>query len=516
MTVNPMEFNSLTFLIFFTIFFFIYWALQPNGKVSIVRLKLQNLWIITASYLFYAWWDVRFLGLIILTTASSYLFALLGRDRHRKLFTGINIVLNLGILILFKYFNFFSENLSRLCGAFGWNIGWIELDILLPVGISFYTFQAISYSIDTYRKDIEPTHDFIGFACFVAFFPQLVAGPIERSKDLLPQITSARHWSYAQAVMGLREVLWGLFRKIALADTIAVFVNNLYAEPHTAFSPAWGLMTLLFTLQIYFDFSGYSHIARGIARMLGINLTVNFRVPLFSSSMKEFWSRWHISLMTWFRDYLYIPLGGSRCSFGKWCRNILIVFSLSGLWHGASWNFIIWGLFIGVYICVEKIVFKYFKIDYHNHSIFRSMLTVAATAFGFGIFRSHDTMQICNVAIGSLPWLLLLVFAGTMFAHIWRVVPHIWRTVLLMCILTAGACLYTDFIPTELLALILKVAPLIFASLTLIAEWHTRNYDCVLNKMPKYKFKRVSIYWLLLFVIIFSVTESTQFIYFQF
>lgn len=512
-----MEFNSLIFLVFFTIFFLIYWALQPNrdGRVQ-TKLQLQNLWVLAASYLFYAWWDVRFLGLIILTTFSSYLFALIGQKRHRLLFTAANIILNLGILVVFKYFNFFSENLSRLCGVFGWNIGWIELDILLPVGISFYTFQAISYSIDTYRKDIEPTRDFIGFACFVAFFPQLVAGPIERSKELLPQMTTPRRWDYACAVEGLREVLWGLFRKVALADTIAVFVNHLYAEHHSSYSPMWGLMALLFALQIYFDFSGYSHIARGIARMLGVTLMVNFRVPLFSASTKEFWTRWHISLMTWFRDYLYFPLGGSRCNFSKWCRNILIVFTLSGLWHGASWNFIIWGIFLGVYICAEKVIFTQLKIDYKSKSVFRTMVTVSAAAFGLGIFRSQDITQVCDVASGSLPWLILFIFAGTAFAYIWQAMLRRWRSILLIVLLSAAVSLYAHFDVAEILAVVLKSAPLMLATLTLIVEWHTRKCNFALESMPASKIKRLSIYWILVLAIVFSVTESTQFIYFQF
>lgn len=510
-----MEFNSLVFAVFFIIFFFVYWALNPKiDKVEETSApKLQNLWVLAASYLFYAWWDVRFLSLILLTTVSSFFFALLAQRRGKRLFTTINIVLNIGILIAFKYFNFFGENIALLLSAFGWNIGWIELDILLPVGISFYTFQAISYTVDTYRGDIKPSRDFISFACFVAFFPQLMAGPIERSKDLLPQMSRVRKWDYQRGVEGLREVLWGLFKKIALADTIAVFVNNLYGQEHDIFSPKWGVMAILFMLQIYFDFSAYSHIARGVAKMLGVNLTVNFRTPFFSSSMREYWRRWHISLMTWFRDYVYIPLGGSHKGKAKWIRNTLLVFLLSGIWHGASWNFVIWSLFIGLYIIVEKQVFSYFKLDYKRRMPLRIIVTVTANIYAMSMFRAEGSEQLINVVVGSLPWLCLAALAGIIIVRWWKFFSYI----LLCCCMVAVSRLVVHTTDTaDTLALVLKFAPIFLAVLTLIVEWQTQQSDFALQHMWRKKGYRLVTYWALVFVIIFSVTDSSQFIYFQF
>jgi D-alanyl-lipoteichoic acid acyltransferase DltB (MBOAT superfamily) len=311
---------------------------------------LQNVFIIVASYLFYGWWDWRFLLLIAATTLCSYLSGI-GIEHHesnRRLQRGIsalNIVLNLLILCCFKYFNFFSENLVLLCKTFGYEPDKILLNILLPVGISFYTFQALSYTIDVYRHKLKATHDPVAFFAFISFFPQLVAGPIERATNLLPQFSRPRTFDYDKAVDGMRQMLWGFFKKVVVADNCALFANGVFENYDTMSGSALLLGAFFFTVQIYGDFSGYSDIATGAARLFGIDLMRNFNCPYFSRDIAEFWRRWHISLTTWFRDYVYIPLGGSR--EGKWksIRNTIVIFLVSGFWHGANWTFIVWGAY---------------------------------------------------------------------------------------------------------------------------------------------------------------------------
>ncbi len=355
-----MLFNSFEFLVFLPIVFLLYWF-------AFKKLRAQNLFVVVASYLFYGWWDWRFLILIAFTTLCSYASGILlerqeGHRHIQRLISIANIVLNLTILGIFKYFNFFSENLQHLFQWFGFELDWVTLDILLPVGISFYTFQALSYTIDIYRHKMKPTHDIVAFFAFISFFPQLVAGPIERATNLLPQFESQRTFDYTAAVDGMRQILWGLFKKIVVADTCAVAVNQIFANYQTldSLNLVWG--AFLFTFQIYGDFSGYSDIAIGTAKLFGINLLQNFNFPYFSRDIAEFWRRWHISLTTWFRDYIYIPLGGNRVSTLKHIRNILVVWALTGLWHGASWNFVLWGVYYGLFLLLEKFVLqKYLK-----------------------------------------------------------------------------------------------------------------------------------------------------------
>ena len=338
-----MLFNSFEFLLLLPVTFLLYWfVFKP--------LRWPNLFLVAASYLFYGWWDYRFLFLIALTTLFSYVSGLLiahyeGKRERQKAVSALNIVLNLTILGVFTYYNFFSENLQALLHSIGITTDWVTLDILLPVGISFYTFQALSYSIDVYRKKLEPCRDIIAFFAYISFFPQLVAGPIERATNLLPQFYRSRTFSYAEAVDGCRQMLWGFFKKMVVADNCAVAVNLIW-ENYTHESGLTLLLGgLLFTFQIYGDFSGYSDIAIGTARLFGIHLMRNFNFPYFSRDIAEFWRRWHISLTTWFRDYIYIPLGGSRCSRWKVMRNTLIIFLVSGFWHGANWTFIVWGAY---------------------------------------------------------------------------------------------------------------------------------------------------------------------------
>ena len=395
-----MLFNSYAFLVFLPIVFLLYWFVF-RGR------QWQNLLVVVASYIFYGWWDWRFLFLIALTSLCSYGSGLLlehyeGQRRKQRLVSASNIVLNIGILGVFKYYNFFVENLDALLTAFGWHLDWVTMSIILPVGISFYTFQALSYTIDVYQRKLPATHDPVEFFAYISFFPQLVAGPIERATNLLPQFQQQRHFDYAKAVDGCRQMLWGFLKKLVIADNCATVVNyywNSYADLSglTLF-----LLGVLFTFQIYCDFSGYSDIAIGCARLFGFNLMRNFNFPYFSRSIPEFWRSWHISLTSWFRDYIYFPLGGSRCEKWKVIRNVFIVWAISGLWHGANWTFICWGLYHATLLAIYNLLninTKYKNVVAYGHYLpnVKETLQVALTFFliviGWIIFRSETMTQ---------------------------------------------------------------------------------------------------------------------------
>jgi len=343
-----MLFNSIEFLIFLPIVFCIYWLI--NGK----EIRTQNVFLVLASYFFYGWWDWRFLSLIAFSSVVDYLvgigFSRTSNITKRRLLLLISIVVNIGFLGFFKYFNFFAESFYQAYTFFGEPIADpILLNVILPVGISFYTFQTLSYSIDTYRRKLQPTKDIVAFFAFVSFFPQLVAGPIERATNLLPQFHKQRVFRYNEASDGMRQILWGLFKKVVIADNCAIYANDIFLNYNDYSGSTLMLGAVFFAFQIYCDFSGYSDIAIGTARLFGFNLMRNFAFPYFSRDIAEFWRRWHISLSTWFRDYVYIPLGGSRRC--KWLniRNIFIIFIVSGFWHGANWTFIIWGALNAIY-----------------------------------------------------------------------------------------------------------------------------------------------------------------------
>ncbi len=337
-----MLFNSFEFAIFLPIVFLLYWFVFNHS------LRQQNLFVVVASYVFYGWWDWRFLLLIAFTSFCSYGSGLLiakfrEAPRKAKAVNVANIVVNLLILGVFKYYDFFVTSFADL--FLGGKTDGLLLKVILPVGISFYTFQALSYSIDVFRGRMEPTRDVIQFFAYVSFFPQLVAGPIERATNLLPQFAKPRSFDYSMGVDGLRQILWGLFKKIVVADNCAVFVDRVFSTYQTQTGSTLLLAAVFFAFQIYGDFSGYSDIAIGTAKLFGIKLMRNFNVPYFSRDIAEFWRRWHISLTTWFRDYVYIPMGGSRCSKAKIIRNTFVIFLLSGFWHGANWTFIAWGAY---------------------------------------------------------------------------------------------------------------------------------------------------------------------------
>lgn len=350
-----MLFNSIEFAVFLPIVFILYWFVFQKS------LKWQNFFIVITSYIFYGWWDWRFLFLILFSTVQDYCIAYWiekeNSQKKRKLLLSISIITNLGFLGFFKYYNFFIDNFITAFSFFGTKPSIHTLNILLPVGISFYTFQTLSYTIDVYRRNLTATKNFIAFSAFVSFFPQLVAGPIERATHLLPQFYKKRNFNYNLAVDGMRQILWGLFKKMVIADNCAIYANQIFANYETSSGSELVLGAVFFAFQIYGDFSGYSDIAIGTSRLFGFDLMKNFNFPYFSRDVAEFWRRWHISLNTWFRDYLYIPLGGSRGGNLMRIRNTFIIFLVSGFWHGANWTFIIWGALNALFI-MPSIIFK--------------------------------------------------------------------------------------------------------------------------------------------------------------
>lgn len=341
-----MLFNSLAFAGFLPTVFAIYWLLNQ-------RLRSQNLFLLLASYFFYGWWDWRFLLLILFSSLVDYGVGRgLGAESRllrRRVLLALSLTANLGLLGFFKYFNFFADSFADLLSLVGYEASWVTLRIVLPVGISFYTFQTLSYTIDVYRGKLAPTRDLVAFLTYVSFFPQLVAGPIERATALLPQVLSPRRFDEDQAADGLRQILWGLFKKVVVADNCGVVADDIFAN-YTSYSSASLLLGgFFFAMQIYGDFSGYSDVAIGTARLFGFRLMRNFAYPYFSRDIAEFWRRWHISLSSWFRDYVYIPLGGSRGGKLQALRNIVIIFLVSGFWHGANWTFLAWGALNAAY-----------------------------------------------------------------------------------------------------------------------------------------------------------------------
>lgn len=486
-----MLFNSYEFLFFLPIVFLLYWFVFRQRR-------WQNLLIVVASYIFYGWWDWRCLLLIVFTSVCSFASGLLlekyeGKSGVQRVISVANIVVNLAILGFFKYFNFFVDNLDSLVNAlFGYKLGWVTLKIILPVGISFYTFQALSYSIDVYKHSIKATHDPIVFLAYISFFPQLVAGPIERATNLLPQFQKERIFDYDQSVDGLRQMLWGFFKKLVLADNCAAIVNQYWGQYEDLSGLSLSILGVLFTFQIYCDFSGYSDIAIGCARLFGINLMRNFNYPYFSRSIPEFWRRWHISLTTWFRDYIYFPLGGSRCSKWKTIRNIFIVWGISGLWHGANWTFVCWGLYHAFILNIYNILGikteregvpvlidgggKFINIK----DLLRIVLTFILAVFGWIIFRSDSLSQACDylVRMVSNPFL-------------------------------------SDSGPS-----LLGLKELALCASMLLLEWIQRDKQHVLQfgekKLFQYRIVRWGIYYCILVIIAFLGGASQTFIYFQF
>lgn len=408
-----MIFNSIEFGIFLPIVFILYWLARKS-------IKLQNIIVLVASYVFYGWWDWRFLSLIFFSSCVDYI---IGRSlstekniQKRKVHLSISLFVNLGLLGVFKYYNFFLDNFVQAFSFFGSSIHVNSLQIILPVGISFYTFQTLSYTIDVYRDKIEAENSFLSFLAYVSFFPQLVAGPIERATNLLPQFKNPRVFEYDKAVDGMRQILWGLFKKVVIADNCAYYANLIF-ENHEVYSGSSLLLGgIFFAFQIYGDFSGYSDIAIGVAKLFGFNLMRNFAFPYFSRDIAEFWRRWHISLSTWFRDYLYIPLGGSKGGNKMRIRNTFIIFIVSGFWHGANWTFIIWGLLNALYFLPLLLANRNRKnLDQvASQSIFPSLreilqmgVTFFLTVIAWIFFRAESVSQAISI--------LKEVFSSTLF-----------------------------------------------------------------------------------------------------
>lgn len=382
-----MVFNSPVFVIFLIIVFALYWG--PFAK----KYKAQNLLIVIASYFFYGWWDWRFLSLLLFSSIIDFTTAIYiqqtNKNNIRKFLLGISLVTNLGLLGVFKYYDFFVTSFIDAFSFFNISLNATTLNIILPVGISFYTFQTLSYTIDVYRKQLTATKDFIAFSAFVSFFPQLVAGPIERATHLLPQFQKPRIFDNQIATSGLKLMAWGFFKKIVIADNVAQFVEIVYKNPENFHGSSIILGTLFFSIQIYCDFSGYSDIAIGCSRLFGFDLMKNFNVPYFASSPREFWRKWHISLSTWFRDYLYIPLGGNKTTFRRTQFNLLLTFIISGLWHGANLTFVIWGYLHGIVMNMQN-VFTHYKIKLLFPKPIAILFTFLFISFAWIFFRAEN------------------------------------------------------------------------------------------------------------------------------
>ncbi|HEX9980733.1 MAG TPA: MBOAT family O-acyltransferase [Flavobacterium sp.] len=391
-----MIFNSFEYLIFLPAVFFLYWFAFRNNT------KWQNILLLVSSYFFYACWDYRFLFLLIFSTLLDYFTGLqmasAPTESRKKFWFWLSVIINLGFLGVFKYYNFFIGSFAEGLSGLGIQANFSTLNIILPVGISFYTFHGLSYVIDIYKERIKPERNFVDYSVFVSFFPLLVAGPIERATHLLPQIQRERQFDHHKAVDGLRQILWGLFMKVVVADNCAVVVNEVFDKQDTMSPSSLLIGAIFFAFQIYGDFSGYSNIALGTARLFGVELLRNFAFPYFSRDIAEFWRRWHISLSTWFRDYLYIPLGGSKGGMWMQVRNTIIIFVVSGFWHGANWTFIIWGALNALYILPLVI----FKLNRRNTDIvaensflpslkevFQMLITFAVTVIAWIFFRSE-------------------------------------------------------------------------------------------------------------------------------
>jgi alginate O-acetyltransferase complex protein AlgI len=483
-----MLFNSLSFAIFLPIVFVLYWFVT-NKKLS-----YQNTLLLLASYYFYACWDWRFLFLLMFSTFLDYFTGLKMQDAstqsNKKFWFVLSITVNLGFLCLFKYYNFFADSFAEILSQFGLRINPWTLNIILPVGISFYTFHGLSYVIDIYKNRIKAERNFVDYAVFVSFFPLLVAGPIERATHLLPQIKKERVFEYSKAVDGLRQILWGLFKKMVIADNCAAFANQIFNHSADYSGSTLLLGALFFTFQIYGDFSGYSDIALGTARLFGIELLRNFSYPYFSRDIAEFWRRWHISLSSWFRDYLYIPLGGSKGGTLKKIRNTFIIFIVSGFWHGANWTFIVWG-FLNALFIMPSIIAK------SN----RTNLDIVAQGKLLPTIKEFFQI-ICTFGLTVLAWIF---FRAENVTHAFSYVSGIFSKSLFSL---PQYSILKDARGTIVIILVF-----------FIIEWLGREQPYAIARLGfKWKFFwRWSLYISIVFLLImYMKTDETPFIYFQF
>lgn len=478
-----MLFNSIDFAIFLPIVFLLYWFVTHRN------LRLQNAFILVASYVFYGWWDGRFLSLLLFSSLVDYMVGLAlkkeERPARRKLYLVVSIITNLGLLGFFKYYNFFVDSFSEAFTFLGMPVQARTLSIILPVGISFYTFQSLSYGIDVYRRKLEPTRDIVAFLAFVSFFPQLVAGPIERATHLLPQFFVKRQFDYSKAVMGCRQILWGLFKKMLIADNCGYYADHIFNNSESMGGSTLLLGAVFFAFQIYGDFSGYSDIAVGTSRLFGFELMQNFNFPYFSRDIAEFWRRWHISLSTWFRDYLYVPLGGSRSGKAKTIRNIFITFLVSGFWHGASWKFLAWG-------AVHAILF-------------------------FPLLLLDRNRTNLNIVAAERTWPTLKEFFSVLFTFLLVVLAWIFFRA---DSISHSLAIFGEIFSTSFISLpnVFSWELLVYLIFFMLLEWIGRRHSFAIahtgENWPRYL--RWTFYYLLVLLIFFEGGREQPFIYFQF
>ncbi len=482
-----MLFNSISFLIFLPIVYGLYWWIQSSENFK-HTISAQNIILLIASYFFYAYWNIWFLALLIFSTSLDYFSGLKiesSANQSKKIWFWLSICINLGLLGLFKYFNFISTNINELFGSFGWTYQPMLLLITLPIGISFYTFHGLSYVIDIYNNKIKAEKNVLNYSLFVCFFPLLVAGPIERAQHLIPQLVRKKVFNRAQTINGLQQMLWGFFKKIVIADNCAVFVNQIFSDYENLNSSSLFIGAIFFSFQIYGDFSGYTDIALGTARLFGIELFNNFSYPYFSKSINEFWKRWHISLTSWFRDYIYIPMGGNRVNPIRKITNTIFVFLISGFWHGANWTYITWGFLNSIFILPKSFSEKReliptSKIIRKIYSGFQMLITFLTISILWVFFRSKSVFDACQ-------YLKNLAFK--------------WDSIL------------PDFSGRKS-ALILSIIILVF----MVIEWIGKNYHCplVLTNSLKNKWHKWGFYYVIIFSILYFYRGNDQFIYFQF
>jgi alginate O-acetyltransferase complex protein AlgI len=480
-----MLFNSIDFAIFLPIVFFLYWFVLNRN------LKLQNALILFSSYVFYGWWDWRFLSLVLYSTIVDFIIGIyLGKETNpikRKLLLFISIFGNIGLLVFFKYYNFFLDSFIEAFTFFGYEISTRSLNVILPVGISFYTFQTLSYSLDVYRKRLEPTTNFFAFSAFVTFFPQLVAGPIERATNLLPQFYKHRVFVYNKAIDGLRQILWGLFKKVVIADNAAEYANLIFNNSDHYSGSTLALGVFFFSIQIYCDFSGYSDIAIGAGRLFGFDLMRNFKFPYFSRDIAEFWRRWHISLSTWFRDYLYYPLGGSKGNLLNKVRNTFIIFLVSGFWHGANWTFILWGALNAIYFLPLLLLKKN-----------RTYLGTVAEGKIFPTFREFTSMGM-TFLLTLFAWIF---FRANSIDHAFSIISEIF----------SGSFFNRIELPKEFLVAVGLII------LFMMIEWLGRANQYAIAQLGAGwpKVLRWALYYSIMLAIFLFAGKGQDFIYFQF
>lgn len=482
-----MLFNSIAFACFLPVIFVLYWFVTAR------KLMVQNAMLVVASYFFYACWDWRFLFLLLFSTALDYISGLqMSTSKNKvtkKFWFVLSIVVNLGFLGVIKYYDFFATSFVSLFHSFGISLSIQTLHIILPVGISFYTFHGLSYIIDCYKNRIEPERNLVNYALFVSFFPLLVAGPIERATHLLPQLKKPRIFKYDQAVLGLQQMLWGLFKKIVIADQCAVIVQDIFTHTEVYSGSTLFVGAVFFAFQIYGDFSGYSDIALGVAKLFGIDLLKNFNYPYFSRDIAEFWRRWHISLSSWFKDYVYIPLGGNRGSQWQTTRNVVFIFIISGFWHGANWTFLCWGLLHALYILPSILhrTHKNFSEIVAEGSVFPSLreliqmgITFVWVTLAWIFFRAENVTQAFQII-------------ETVFSHSFFQIPEFngkWHA----------------------------LTTLLWILVCMSLEWWNRKHDFGLVQLGSVKYRTIrwSVYYVILFLIVYFAGAPQQFIYFQF